>query len=203
MRDHDVSSAPLVSAPAARHAVFAGAAITLLAGSIELAGALRGRSLFLTADAVHLMAHMGIYVSLVIPGEAWGRRRDWGSIVVLLLVLLIAIGIVVASARDLFAGAETVEPLAMLLSLVGLAANLLTAWLFRRAARQTLSFRAAFVHELSDGSMTVVGLIGAGLIAWRHWSFIDPLLSLGIGAGLVGWTAPRLTRLLGRRARPS
>ena len=191
----------LVSAPTpgARRAVFIGATVTLLAGSIELGGALRGRSLFLMADAIHLMAHMGIYVALVIPGEVWGRRREGGTILVLLIVLLIAIGIVIASVNDLLRGAEKVEPLAMLLSLVGLAANLLTAWLFRRAARQTLSFRVAFIHELSDGSMTVVGLVGAGLIAWRGWSFVDPLLSLGIGVWLVGWTALWLTRLLGLR----
>jgi cobalt-zinc-cadmium efflux system protein len=171
--------------------------VTLLAGAIEICGALGGKSLFLTADAIHLMAHMGIYAALVIPAEVWGRRRDAGTIVVLVVVLLIAIGIVVASVNDLMRGAEQVVPFAMLLSLVGLAANLLTAWLFRRAARRTLSFRAAFVHELSDGSMTVVGLVGAALIAWFGWSFIDPLLSLGIGVWLVGWTALWLKRLSG------
>jgi Co/Zn/Cd efflux system component len=72
-----------------------------------------------------------------------------------------------------------------------------TAYLFADPARQRWSFRAALAHELADGSLTFVGLVGAGAIKLFGWRWVDPGLSLTIAVWLGAWAS----RLLARRAR--
>lgn len=174
-------------------------AVTLVAAGVELTGALNGRSLFLAADAVHLVAHLGIFGVLLIPTARWHERgEDVATIAVLVLILAVAIGITVTSVRELFAAAdEPPRPSFMLLSILGLAANMTTAYLFKDPAETHWSFRAALAHELSDGALTVAGLAGALTIALFAWNWVDPALSLVIGGWLGLWSA----RLLGRRIR--
>lgn len=179
--------------------VLAAAGITLLAGAIELAGAWKGRSLFLVADAIHLLAHLAIFGILLIPPGHWHRRgEDITTLMVLGIILAIALGVEYASIRELVSpGSEAPEAAYMLLALVGLGANLATAYLIRKTAQERWSFRAALAHELSDGALTIVGLVGVPAIKFFGWSWVDPGLSLMIGVWLMGWSI----RLLVQRVR--
>jgi cobalt-zinc-cadmium efflux system protein len=188
--------------------VLAAFAITLLAAGIELAGSLRGGSLFLAADAIHLLAHLGIFGVLLIPTSrrnsvpehaqiAHERVEDAVTISVLVLVLLIALGIAGLSLHGIAADAhEPPQPAWMLLACIGLAANIATACLLSKPARTFWSFRAALAHELSDGALTIVGLVGALFIKLLGWRWVDPALSLLIALWLGAWSI----RLLAIRA---
>jgi cobalt-zinc-cadmium efflux system protein len=184
-------------APAAR--VLVALLVTVLAAGIELVGSWRGRSLFLLADALHLLAHLGIFGVLLLPTGLWHERwEDASAIAVLTLVAAIAVGMTAVSLQALIVdGGAPPQPAVMLLSLFGLTANGVAAWMLTPPARRWWSFRAALAHELSDGAFTLVGLVGAGAIAVFGWRWVDPMLSLGIGAWLAGWAF----RLLARRAR--
>jgi cobalt-zinc-cadmium efflux system protein len=179
--------------------VLLAAGITLFAGIVEVFGAWMGRSLFLAADAIHLIAHLGIFgVLLIPPGRFHDRGEDVTTLTVLLIVLMIAMGILYASIRELVsARGEPPQAIFMLLAIVGLLANLATAVLLRKPAEHRWSFRAALAHELSDGALTVVGLLGVPAIEFLEWSWVDPGLSLTIGAWLMVWSL----RLLIRRIR--
>jgi cobalt-zinc-cadmium efflux system protein len=174
------------------------AAITVLAGGVELLASHASGSLFLLADAVHLLAHLGIFLVLLIPpGRLHGASEDLGALTVLVIVVGIASWVVWVSIDHLLHPPEELpNAAAMLVSLVGLTANTCSALLFRKPAATHFSFRAALAHELSDGGMTVAGLIGAGCIALFHWRWVDPTLSLVIG----GWLGLWAIRLLVRRA---
>ncbi len=178
--------------------VLTAAALTSAAAAAEVLGSWRSGSLFLTADAVHLMAHLGIFVVLLIPTtRSHEQREDFAAIAVLGLVLLIALGILVDAVQKLLSAA-TEAPAAsfMLLALLGLGANLATAYLFRDPAATRWSFRAALAHELADASVTIIALGGAVMIALFAWRWVDPALTLVVGLWLVVWAG----RLLGRRA---
>ncbi len=179
--------------------VLTAVAVTLLAAGVELAGSWRAGSLFLAADAVHLVAHLGIFGVLLIPMARWHEHgEDIATIGVLTLVLLVALGITYTSTRDLISPSnDPPEPAFMLLALVGLGANMTTAYLFKNPAETRWSFRAALAHELSDGALTVVGLAGALVISLFAWHWVDPSLSLVIGVWLGVWSM----RLLQRRIR--
>jgi cobalt-zinc-cadmium efflux system protein len=173
--------------------------ITLAAAAIEYLGARRSGSLFLVADAAHLVAHLGIFLVLLIPTKArHDRAEDFTTNVVLVLVLLIAIGIAWDALKALASGSrEPPVPSSMLLSLLGLGANLTTAFLFKDPAEEHWSFRAALAHELSDAAMTVGGLVGALAIELFNLRWVDPGLSLGIAMWLTLWSL----RLFWRRIR--
>ena len=179
--------------------MLAAGCITLLAAAVELVGSMRSGSLFLGADALHLVAHLGIFAVLLIPAARWHERgEDVAAIAVLAVVMLIAARIGLEAAGDLAAGTHAPPPPAfMLLTLLGLGANLTTAYLFAAPARTRWSFRAALAHELSDGALTVVALLGALAIALFGWRWVDPLASLAIGVWLGIWAG----RLLLRRMR--
>ena len=85
----------------------------------------------------------------------------------------------------------------MLLSLLGLGANLTSAFLFADPAKTRWAFRAALAHELADGGFTAVALLGALTLKLFAWAWIDPGLSLAIAFWLGAWSG----RLLARRVR--
>jgi cobalt-zinc-cadmium efflux system protein len=182
--------------PASRVALAAG--ITILAGGVELVASKASGSLFLLADAVHLLAHLGIFLVLLIPpGRLHGTSEDLGAVLVLAIVVAIAAWVVWLSLDHLLHPPEELpNAAAMLVSLLGLAANTCSALLFRKPAETHFSFRAALAHELSDGGMTLAGLVGAGCISLFGWYWVDPTLSLLIGSWLGVWAV----RLLIRRA---
>ena len=179
--------------------VLTAAALTLLAASAEVLGSWRSGSLFLTADALHLFAHLGIFCVLLIPMSRWHERgEDVAAIAVLGVVMLIAFGITDEAAKKLLSEAtEAPPPSFMLLALLGLGANLATAYLFRDPADTHWSFRAALAHELADASVTIVALLGALAIKLFAWRWIDPVLTLLVGVWLIVWAG----RLLARRVR--
>jgi cobalt-zinc-cadmium efflux system protein len=183
----------------AARTVLLAAALTLVAAGGELLGSWRSGSLFLTADAVHLLAHLGIFAVLLTPaGRSHERREDLAAIGVLGIIMLVALGIIGdAEERLRSAAAETPSPSFMLLALLGLGANLGTAYLFRDPAATRWSFRAALAHELADASVTIVALLGAVAIALFAWRWVDPALTLLVGIWLVFWAG----RLLARRVR--
>jgi cobalt-zinc-cadmium efflux system protein len=187
---------PGVHAHVAPRTVLTAAGITLLAGGIEILGAWKGRSLFLLADAIHLLAHLAIFgILLIPPGPRHRHGEDLSTLTILGIVFVIAIAIEFASIRELCSNPGEVPRAAfMLLAILGLLANLATAFLFRKMARERWSFRAALAHELSDGAMTVAGLMGIPAIKIFGWHWVDPGLSLLIGVWLMAWSLRLLTR---------
>lgn len=174
-------------------------AITVTAAGVELWGSWNGESLFLVADAIHLLAHVGIFGVLLMPSRWWHEQwEDVTAVAVLSLVTAIAAGVTLVSIGALRADATMPpSPVLMMLSLIGLAANVGAAFLLAPGARQWWSFRAALAHELSDATLTIVGIVGAGAIGLFGWSWVDPLVSLAIGVWLGSWAL----RLLARRLR--
>jgi len=164
-------------------------AATVAAALIEIVASWRSSSLFLAADAVHLLAHMAIFLVLLIPPAAWhDRGEDLATICVVILVMLIAAGIGFVSVRALLAThREPPPPAFFLISLAGLSANMLTAFLFRHPSEEHWSFRAALAHELSDAALTIAGLAGALVIKLFALRQVDPGLSLAIAVWLLLW----------------
>jgi len=177
--------------------------VTILAAVLEMSVAWISGSLFLMADSVHLVAHLGIFTVLLLPLRgSHERREDVAATTILVLVIAVAGGIAFRSAGDLLIPGEPPRPEAMLVSLLGLAANLITTWLFRDPAREHWSFRAALAHEISDASLTVAGLLGALAIALYRFDWVDPGLSLAVAIWLGAWATRLIVRrvLLGRAA---
>ena len=137
--------------------VFVAAGLTLAAAAAEVLGAWRSGSLFLGADAMHLVAHLSIFGILLIPSARTHEHlEDVAAVGVLTIIAIIAVGIISEAAACLRQPLTQPPEAAYLnLSLLGLGANLATAYLFHDPARTRWSFRAALAHELADAAFTV------------------------------------------------
>lgn len=162
-------------------------------------------SLALLADAGHNLSDV---LSLVLAwggsylaGRAATRRRTYGlrrsSILAALtnaILLLLAIGAIGWEAVQRFADpAQPDTTLVIAVAALGVVINTATALLFLRGRHTDLNLRGAYLHMAADAAVSV-GVVIAGItIAWTHWYWLDPLVSLVIVAviALGSWNLLR------------
>ncbi|SRR5579871_2595332 len=78
-----------------------------------------------------------------------------------------------------------------LIAAIGLLANVLSAWFLHGAHEDDLNMKSAWVHVMGDLASSVGVLVGVAVIARTGWTWVDPLLSIGI-AVLIALSAFKL-----------
>jgi cobalt-zinc-cadmium efflux system protein len=173
--------------------------IALNAGfvAIEIAAGLAANSMALLADAAH---NLGDVLGLLLGwGAAWLTRRPptrrrtygWGrsSILAALMnatILLISVGAIgVEAVRRLIAQEPVAEATVILIALAGIVVNGATALLFMRGRGKDLNIRAQFLHMATDAGVSLGVAVAGAAILLTGWQWLDPLVSLGIGAIIV------------------
>ena len=154
-------------------------------------------SVALLADAAH---NLGDVLGLLLAwGAAWlcrrrpTRARTYGygrssilASVTNAVVLLVGVGAITIEAiqrltADVPPGAVGGRTV-MLVAAAGIVVNGVTAWLFRRGRHGDLNVRGAFLHMAADAAVSA-GVVVAGLvILLTGWTWLDPVVSLGIAA---------------------
>jgi cobalt-zinc-cadmium efflux system protein len=66
--------------------------------------------------------------------------------------------------------------------------NIVTAWLVKRGSEHDLNLRSAFLHLMGDVLSTLGAVIAGIIIVFTNWNWLDPLVSVLIGA-LILWNA--------------
>ena len=69
----------------------------------------------------------------------------------------------------------------ILIAGVGLAVNLVTAWMLHGARHTNLNLRGVFLHVLSDALGSVGTILAGVVILWTGWHWADPAASIVIG----------------------
>ena len=198
MHAHNHSHA--TSARVLRYALVAtGAYVVLLA----VAG-WRAHSLALLSEAGHnvsdllalLLSLAAVYIQTRPPSETktFGYQRAG------VLAAFINSGALVLLAFWIFYEAfnrlRTPQPVhagvMMSVAAVGVAMNGLIAWMLYRGGRD-VNLRSAFLHMLGDTLSTAAVIAGAWAIVLTGQTWIDPALSIGIGA-LVLWSSLGIVR---------
>jgi cobalt-zinc-cadmium efflux system protein len=157
-------------------------------------------SLALIADAGH---NLGDVLGLAM---AWGAavlgrrppsaRRTYGygrgSILAALtnaVVLLIGVGAIALEAvRRLFAPTPVAGLTVAGVAVAAIIINGLTAFLFMSGRKGDVNIRGAFLHMAADAGVSLAVVIGALIIRFTGWNWIDPILSLAIAAIIVTGT---------------
>lgn len=164
---------------------------------VELAGGWWTGSLALIADAAHMAVDL-LALSLTMvasmlarmpadPKRTYGYRR-----VEVLAALGNAIALMVATGfllREAWARYTFPTPVAagpmIVIALIGLLCNLVSAAMLWKASRTNINMRGAFFHVLSDGAGSVGALV-AGVIMWyTRWYRVDALVTVLICGGIV------------------
>lgn len=171
---------------------------------VEIVGGVVTGSLALIADAGHMATDVfGLGMALFaiwIGAKAASPERTYGyyrtEILAALANAVVLFGIsayILYEAWRRFQDPPGVDSLPMLgVATVGLAINVIGAWLLRDAAGESLNVQGAFLEVVSD-LLGSIGVIAASLIIYfTGWVYADPLFSVGIGLFII----PRTWKLL-------
>ncbi len=187
-------------------------ALTALILVAEVLGGLWTGSLALLSDAAHVfldifalaLSYIAIRLS-ALPADdrhTYGFHR-WEVIAALangITLAAVAIGIFVEAYQRALAPEPVKSVELLVIATVGLAVNLLVAFVLRGHSHEhgeheteDLNVRSAFLHVVGD-AVSSVGVIVAALVMWRTgWVLADPLMSVLIGLIIVA-SSWRVTR---------
>jgi cobalt-zinc-cadmium efflux system protein len=171
----------------------------------ELIFGYAAHSLALISDAVHnlsdvmalLLAWGALWLSQRQPTDrhTYGYRR--ASILAALanaaLLLIVVGGIAVEAIDRLRAPAEVATMTVLWVAAVGILINGATALLFMRGRHDDLNIRGAYLHMAADAGVSFGVVLAAALTMATGWTWIDPMVSLGIAAVVLvsGWDLAR------------
>lgn len=175
----------------------------VITGSIlvlEVVGGMVSGSLALLSDAGHMLTDLAALLisltAMVMAGKPARGRHTYGFA---RLEVLAALGNAATFFLMVAAVAwEAVKRLSHpvlpewktmgLIAAVGLFANALSAWFLHGAEEKDLNMKSAWIHVMGDLASSVGVLVGVAVIARTGWTWVDPVLSLGI-ACLIAWSA--------------
>jgi len=172
---------------------------------VEVVGGLLANSLALLADAGHMFTDVGaLALSLFV---AWFSRqpsapeKTYGYLRAEILAALVngatllgVSGVILWEAVQRLRAPEPVASGLMLgVAIVGLAVNVIAAWVLHGGAQQSLNQRGAYLHVIGD-LLASVGVVAAALLVRATgWLAIDPIASV-VTTVLVVRSAWRLVR---------
>ena len=189
-------------------------AITAATMVAEIVAGLITGSLALLADGWHMATHV---VALSIAGIAYVLARRWarderfafgtwkievlGAFSSALLLAVVALAMGVESVRRLVVPAPIDFAPALVVAAIGLAVNLLSAWILAAPGADAhghhhdhghqhhdLNLRSAYAHVLTDALTSVLAIVALAAGLWLGWGWLDPVMGL-IGAAVIAWWA--------------
>ena len=154
----------------------------------------------LFADALHSVSDVASlilsWLAVLVFGLKATRKRTYGfhnttilASAVNAILLLIAVGIIWFEAVvKLLNGKSHVDgDIIILVALVGIVINFLSAYFFAKSGQQEhdLNAKGAYIHLLADAGVSVGVVVSGVLIAFTGWNWIDPIVSVLIGIVIV------------------
>jgi cobalt-zinc-cadmium efflux system protein len=171
----------------------------------EIVGGWMSNSLALLADAGHMFTDAGA-IALSLFAIRFARRpanddKTFGyyrlEILAALVngaaLLVIAGFIVVEAWRRFRAPAPIAGGLMLAVASLGLAVNLLAAWLLHGAAHESLNVRGAYLHVLGDLLGSAGAIAAAVVVLTTGWWPADPIISVLVALLILrsAWTLVR------------
>lgn len=163
----------------------------------EFIGGILSNSLALLSDALHNLsdtASLGIslFARKVSRKEAnrdktfgYKRAEVIGAFINLVTLVLIAL-FLIKEGIERFYDPQPIDGMVMLIvAVVGLLGNFITAILLYRDSKHSLNIRSAFLHILSDGISSVAVILGGYLIIEYELYIVDTILTLSISAYIL------------------
>ncbi len=199
--DHDHAAA-LRSTPAQRLAI--ALALTASFMAVEVIGGVLTHSLALLSDAVHMLTDAGALV-LALVAQRIARqqrtaRRTYGfrraetlaAFVNGTALALSSVWILVEAIGRWLHPRAVIGGWMMAVAFVGLAVNLVAAWVLARGSEgHNANTRAALAHVLADAAGSVAAIAAGAAVTFLGWDRADPAISIAI-SGLILWGAWKL-----------
>lgn len=187
-------------------------AVTML---VEVVAGLAFGSMALLADGWHMGTHVAAFMITIVayryarrhansrefafgPGKV-GVLGGFASAIALVMVSLVMI---VESVGRLFSPQSILFNEAMLVAILGLAVNVVSAFLLRDHhdhdhSRHDHNLKAAYLHVLADALTSILAMVALLTGKYLGWHWLDPLVGMVGAAVIIRW-ADGLLRETGR-----
>ena len=168
-------------------------AITLAFVIFEAAAGYYANSLALLTDAAHNLTDviaLGLsWFAIRITAQPANPQKTYGyhrvGILVALInsttLILISLGIFYEAYKRFISPPEVQSGILIVVGLVAVVINLVTALLVHRGSESDLNLRSAFVHLMGDVLSTIGAVIAGILIYFTGANWLDPFVSVLIG----------------------
>jgi len=199
MHDHDH---PGYSGQTPTHNAAFAIGVVLNVGFVaaEVVYGLAAHSLALISDAGHnlsdvfclLLAWGAMHLMKSAPTKrrtyGWRRSSIFAALTNAVILLVVVGGITVEAIRRFAEPEEVAGGTVMAVAAIGIGINTATALLFFSGRSRDLNLKGAFLHMIGDAAVSLGVVIAAFTIRLTGWQWLDPAVSLGIGAVIVWGT---------------
>lgn len=150
------------------------------------------RSLMLYSDGLHMLSHglaLGVaFVAIKLAEKRKSVRIENIAALINGIGLFFFTIIIFADALRAMANPDSIlVKETLIVSVIGLITNLVTAWILFSSGIEDINTKGAFLHMLADTFSSVSIIIGVLVIHYTHWFIIDALLSIVIGLVIGKW----------------
>lgn len=154
-------------------------------------------SMALLADAGHNLTDVA---GLILAWAAYGvaqvqsnRRHTYGwkkasilaSFINAVLILFAMFSLAWESIQRIQSPSPVAAITIMVVAAIGVAVNLITAFLFLKNSQHDLNIRGAFLHMTADAIVSVGVVIAGALYLWQGWLWIDAVVGLVIAIIII------------------
>ena len=167
--------------------------LTLIFVFIEAVAGIIGNSLALLTDAAHNLTDviaLGLsWYAIRLTSQPANARNTYGyhraGILVALInsttLVVISLGIFYEAYRRFADPSEVKSGILIVVGMLAVVINIVTALLVRKGSDHDLNLRSAFLHLLGDVFSTIGAVIAGVIIYFTNANWLDPLVSVLIG----------------------
>lgn len=182
--------------------------LNVLITVVEIIGGLISGSLALLSDAFHNMGDsfsiiLG-YFAQQIGGRQETRKSTYGyrraeilsALTNSLLLVIIAIFLIGEAIQRLSHPQHINGTIMMIVAIVGLVANFLSAALLHSGSHDNLNVKATYLHVLSDALSSVAVIIGGIILIFVNVPWLDPLLTIAVAIYIAYESLPIINQTI-------
>ena len=164
---------------------------------VEFVGGFLTNSLALISDSLHnlsdFFALILSFIALRVVQWKSNSEKSYGYVRVEIFVAFInATALVLIGMYIIYQGIQRFahpEPVAggwmLIIAIVGFVVNTAATLLLKTHAHHDLNLKSAYLHLLTDAVESLAVVVVAGIIAWKDWRILDPIVSIGIGLFII------------------
>ena len=164
---------------------------------VEFVGGILTNSLALISDSLHnlsdFFALILSYIALRVVQWKSNSEKSYGYVRVEIFVAFInATALVLIGMYIIYQGIQRFanpEPVAggwmLIIAIVGFVVNTGATLLLKTHSHHDLNMKSAYLHLLTDAVESLAVVVVAGIIAWKDWRILDPVVSVGIGLFII------------------
>jgi len=173
--------------------------ITTVVMFVEIAGGIISKSLALISDAGHMFTHsfalLVSFLAIIYAMKKPTLEKSFGFYrVEIIAALLNGIGLLIISGFIFWEAYKRIlnpqpinVPEMIIIAVIGLAANIASAFILAGSSKESLNVKSAFFHMIGDTASSVAIVIGGFIIYFTGFYLIDPIFSILICIAILFW----------------